>query len=137
LAGEFTLGKNEKLKSRKQIEALFAGGKTLMCFPLRISYQFLPLAEGENSSIQIGVSASKRNFKRAVDRNRIKRLLREAYRLQKKELVNSLQLNKLEGQVFFIFVDKTLPTYPVVFEAMTKCLKLLQKKAERINEKGA
>ena len=134
---EFSLGKDERLKSRKQIEALFASGKTLMSFPLRISFQFLPLADGESSTLQIGVSASKRNFKRAVDRNRIKRLLRETYRLQKKELVTTLQLNNLKGQVFFIFVDKTLPTYPAVFESMTKCLKMLQKKAERRNETSA
>ena len=108
-----------------------------MCFPLRISFQFSPLAEGESSSMQIGVSASKRHFKKAVDRNRIKRLLREAYRLQKKDIISTLQANHLKGEVFFIFVDKLLPTYPTVFEAMTKCLRLLQKKAEKRNETGA
>jgi ribonuclease P protein component len=136
MAREFTLSKEERLKSRKQIEALFAGGKTFMCFPLRISYQFSTLPEGEKSSMHIGVSASKRYFKRAVDRNRIKRLLREAYRLQKKDIITTLQANNLKGQVFFIFADKSLPAYPTVFEAMTKCLKLLQKKAEKINETG-
>jgi ribonuclease P protein component len=137
MAKEFALGKDEKLKSRKQIEALFAGGKTFLCFPLRISFQFSPLAEGEKSGMQIGVSASKRHFKRAVDRNRIKRLLREAYRLQKKDIVTFLQANHLKGHVFFIYVDKTLPGYPTVFEAMSKCLKLLQKKADKRNETGA
>lgn len=137
MAKEFALGKNEKLKSRKQIDALFAGGKTFMSFPLRVSYQLAPIEEGEKSGIQIGVSASKRNFKRAVDRNRIKRLLREAYRLQKKDIVTFLQANNLKGYVFFIYVDKSLPTYTTVFEAMTKCLKLLQKKAEKRNETGA
>src|SRR5687767_869736 len=127
MAKEFAFGKKERLKSRKHIEALFKGGKSLMCFPLRISYQFSPLADGESSSLQIGVSASKRNFKKAVDRNRIKRLLREAYRLQKKEIITTLEVNNLKGDVFFIFVDKTLPTYPAVFESMTKCLKMLQK----------
>jgi ribonuclease P protein component len=137
MAKEFALGKNEKLKSRKQIDVLFAGGKTFMSFPLRVSYQLAPIEEGEKSGIQIGVSASKRNFKRAVDRNRIKRLLREAYRLQKKDIVTFLQANNLKGYVFFIYVDKSLPTYTTVFEAMTKCLKLLQKKAEKRNETGA
>lgn len=137
MAKEYALGKNEKLKSRKQIDALFAGGKTFMCFPLRISYQLAPIEEGEKSGMQIGVSASKRNFKRAVDRNRIKRLLREAYRLQKKDIVTFLQANNLKGHVFFIYVDKSLPAYTNVFEAMTKCLKLLQKKADKRNETGA
>jgi ribonuclease P protein component len=137
MAKEFALGKDEKLKSRKQIDALFAEGKTFLCFPLRITFQFLPLAEGAQSGMQIGVSVSKRYFKRAVERNRIKRLLREAYRLQKKDIVTFLQANQLKGYVFFIYVDKTLPTYPTVFEAMTKCLKQLQKKTERRNEKGA
>ncbi|MCU7548613.1 ribonuclease P protein component [Chitinophagaceae bacterium LB-8] len=135
MAKKFALGKEEKLKSRKQIESLFANGKTFMCFPLRISYALSPPAEGEKSGMQIGVSASKRYFKRAVDRNRIKRLMREAYRLQKKEIATFLQTNQLKGHVFFIYIDKSLPTYSTVFEAMTKCLKLLQKKAEKSNEK--
>ena len=74
----FGLGKSERLKSRKQIEELFLSGNNFSQFPIRVSYQF---EASEKPTFQIGVSASKKYFKKAVDRNRIKRLLRETYRI--------------------------------------------------------
>ncbi|MEI6947446.1 ribonuclease P protein component [Paraflavisolibacter sp. H34] len=131
---EFSLGKEEKLKSRKEVGILFANGKSVGVFPIRVSYRFLPVGEGERAGLQVGVSASKRNFKRAVDRNRIKRLLREAYRLQKKDLLAHLEKEGLKGFVFFLYVDKTLPPYATVFQTMGKCLRTLQKKAQQTHE---
>jgi ribonuclease P protein component len=77
----FTLGQQERLKSKKLIEKLYEEGKVIKAFPLRMVY-----VQTEHTSkfpIQVGVSVSKRNFKSAVDRNRIKRLLRETYRKEK------------------------------------------------------
>lgn len=71
--------KHEKLKQNKDISLLFEKGKWKTCGNLRIIF----LAQSEIPSPKIGVSVSKRYFKKAVDRNRIKRLLREAYRLNK------------------------------------------------------
>lgn len=83
----FTYPKSEKLKSRKTIERLFAEGKSVSKFPLRLVYV-------ENTScadiIEMGVSVSKRHFKKAHDRNYYKRCLREAYRLNKHILLESL-----------------------------------------------
>ena len=135
MAKEAGFGKAEKLKSRKVIEELFARGKSLNVFPIRISYKFLPLPADEKVVFQVGVSVSKRNFKRAVDRNRIKRLLREAYRLQKQEFIKVLKEQGKIGYVFFIYTDKQMPQYPIVFDAMTKCLEVLKRKA--INENRA
>ena len=132
MAKEAGFGKAEKLKSRKVVEELFARGKSLNVFPIRISYKFLPLPADEKVVFQVGVSVSKRNFKRAVDRNRIKRLLREAYRLQKQELIEVLKKQGKIGYVFFIYTDKQMPQYPIVFDTMSKCLEALKKKA--INE---
>ena len=129
---EAGFGKAEKLKSRKVVEELFARGKSLNVFPIRISYKFLPLPADEKTVLQVGVSVSKRNFKRAVDRNRIKRLLRETYRLQKRELIEVLKVQRRIGYVFFIYTDKQMPQYPIVFDTMTKCLEVLKQKA--INE---
>ena len=77
--GSFTLRKEERLCSRKALEQLFEGSnKSILVYPIRTIYQ-----ETEETGIRIMVSVSKRFFKRAVKRNRIKRLLREAYRLNK------------------------------------------------------
>ena len=132
MAKEAGFGKAEKLKSRKVVEELFARGKSLNVFPIRISYKFLPPPTDEKAVFQVGVSVSKRNFKRAVDRNRIKRLLRETYRLQKRELIEVLKVQRRIGYVFFIYTDKQMPQYPIVFDTMSKCLEVLKRKA--INE---
>ncbi len=126
----FGLPKTERLKSRKGIDTLFAKGKSFAVFPVRVTYQFTPSAEG---GLQVGVTASKRNFKKAVDRNRIKRLLREAYRLQKEELQATLKASGKSGAVFFLYTGKTLPTFEEVKGAMAKCLQKLTKIASSEN----
>lgn len=84
-----TYPKSEKLKSQKKIELLFSEGKSVAVYPLRLVY--VPIDNKEKTEIQIGVSASKKYLKKATERNRIKRLLREAYRLNKTLLWNDLQ----------------------------------------------
>jgi ribonuclease P protein component len=78
-----TLQAIERLKLRKQIETLFQTGEAFSVFPLRVVYRLQPLAETEISPVRIGFSIPKKRIKKAVGRNRIKRLLREAWRLQK------------------------------------------------------
>jgi ribonuclease P protein component len=126
---EAGFGRKEKLKSRKRVEELFSKGKTVTVFPIRISYQLQNLPVNEKAILEVGVSVSKRNFKRAVDRNRIKRLLREAYRLQKKDLLELLASRNKKGYVFFIYTDKGLPEYATIYETMKKCLDVLKRKA--------
>lgn len=82
----FTYPKNEKLKSHNTIGLLFSEGKSVSKYPLRLVYVENP---NSDEKIKIGVSVSKRYFKKAVDRNRYKRLLRESYRLNKHILLES------------------------------------------------
>jgi ribonuclease P protein component len=82
-----TLSKEEKLKSRKLIEKLFIEGDSLKEYPLRLKYLKI---RDENNSVKVAFSVPKRNFKLAVDRNRIKRLLRESYRKNKGVFVEGL-----------------------------------------------
>ena len=90
----YTLGKNERLKSRKLIEQLFKKGISFSIFPLRVVY----LQTGYNAdAIKVGFTVSTKYFKKAVDRNRIKRQMKEAYRLQKKELKDILMLLKINN----------------------------------------
>jgi ribonuclease P protein component len=123
----FGFGRKEKLKSRKKIEDLFLNGKNFSVFPLRVTYQFLP---AEETVIQVGVTAGKKYFKRAVDRNKIKRLIREAYRLQKNDLLEILKQRGQRGFLFFIYTDKTIVSFSIIKEAMRKCLQRLKKIAE-------
>lgn len=123
-AKRFGFGKKEKLKSRKQIENLFLNGKNFAVFPLRVTYLFLPT---EEPGAQIGVNVGKRYFKKAVERNRIKRWLREAYRLQKHGLAERLKEKKLKGVIFFMYTDKTIVPFSTIKEAMNKSLLRLGK----------
>jgi ribonuclease P protein component len=85
---KFTFNKKDKLKSKKQIEALFSQGKSVSAYPLRLVY--MATTFNDDVLFKTGVSVSKRHFKRAVDRNRIKRLLREVFRLHKAEYFNNI-----------------------------------------------
>ncbi len=127
MAKKFTLGKDERLKSRKLIDALFSKGKSFNLPPFRVVY--LPAETGLRS----GVAVSSRNFKKAVDRNRIKRLMREAYRLQKNPLQELLKTRQTGLILFFNYTSREMPEYPTVFEGIKKCLSRL---VNSIHEKG-
>ncbi len=91
----FNYPKNEKLKSQNAIDLLFSQGKSVAKYPLRLVYVEIPSAE---EKLQIGVSVSKKYFKKAVDRNYFKRLLRESYRLNK----NLLKVNSEKKYVMML-----------------------------------
>lgn len=110
----YTLGKDERLKSRKQIEQLFKEGRSFNTGILKVYHQ---LREGsEIMPLKFGVGVGTRHFKKAVDRNRIKRLIREAYRLQKNELYGQLLAQNKQLNLFFIYTGKEVPDYDLVFE---------------------
>ena len=82
--------------------------------------------ENQKCSLQAGFTVSSRNFKKAVDRNRIKRLTRETYRLQKNQLQNQLRENHKSLAVFFIYTGKELPQYAALFEKVKIALEKLE-----------
>jgi ribonuclease P protein component len=126
----FTLGKQERLKSRKLIEQLFREGKSFSAFPFRIYYLY-----GEKIfnmpqpafNVQAGVGVSARNFKKAVDRNRIKRLMREAYRLQKETVYTFIKERSRQLAIFIIYTGKDLPDHKIVSEKIGLTLQRLRK----------
>ena len=120
----YTFKKEEKLKSRKAIEQLFKEGKSFSIFPFRILWE---IKEANSSPLQTGFAVSSKHFKKAVDRNRIKRLMREAYRLQKNDLQNHLTQQQKQVVVFFIYVGNELPEYPFIFEKTKAVLNRLIK----------
>ena len=131
----YTLGENERLKSRKAIEQLFKVGKSFSVFPFKVIYQITGNAAAEkddklltnNNQIKCAFSVSKRHFKKAVYRNRIKRLMREAYRLQKNELQYQLEQGNRSLTVFILYVSSELPEHTMVVSKMSTVLKRLQK----------
>jgi ribonuclease P protein component len=102
----FTLGRQERLKSRKKIETLFRDGKVMNLYPFRVSFLIT-----EEKGLQIGVGAGKRYFKKAVHRNKIKRLLREAWRLQKNELLEKTNERQKGLAVFIVYIGKEIPSF--------------------------
>jgi len=128
VAKQFTLGKNERLKSRKSIEQLFSEGKKIITAPYKILYQLTRSAG--SPSLLFGTGVSVKNFKKAVDRNRIKRLTREAYRLQKLTLQEKIKTNGARLNVFFIYTGKEVPAYNELYKKMGVVLKKLEKLIE-------
>ena len=130
---QFTLGKEERLKSRKQIEQLFDKGKSFVVAPFRIYFivnSESPIQKDE-SRLKFGTGVSAKNFKKAVDRNRIKRLTREAWRLQKNEIREKTSETQKQLNVFFIYTGKELPDFTTVKEKVAIALKKL---ADKIDE---
>ena len=116
MAGTFSYNKFEKLKSRKQIELLFAKGKSISSFPVKVFY--LPVEHTPVHPVQVGVGVSARNFKKAVDRNTIKRRMREAYRIHKLPLHEHLIAEQKSVAVFILWIDKQLPTTAALQDLM-------------------
>lgn len=98
-AGNHTYSRSEKLKSRKVLSTLFTGGKTISVFPVKLFW--MPAGNSAQQPVQAGVGVSARHFSKAVDRNRIKRLLREGYRLNKQPLLATLKSQQKQIAVFF------------------------------------
>ena len=123
IMSEFSLSKNDRLCSRKAIGELFAEGESFFVFPLKVVYRELSFEDGR--PVKAAFSVSKRNFKRAVKRNYLKRLMRETYRLNKGELVRISGEKKLQLGIMFIYAGKELKDYAVVEKGMLKCLEKL------------
>ena len=121
-----TLNAAQRLKQRKKIDALFASGQKFSVADLRAVYQLMPAME--QSGLLIGVGVSKRFFKKAVDRNRIKRRMREAIRLLRPALVSSLEAAQKELHIFVLFTGKELPDFASCNEMMQQVVNRLIRK---------
>jgi len=120
-----TLGKQERLKSKKLIEKLYTEGNSVKTFPLRM--MFVQTAHTSDFPCQVGVSVAKRNFKKAPDRNRLKRLMRETYRLQKEIVYNNLE----QPYVFMIsYIGREEIKYEELYPKMEKLLTLFVEKVK-------
>lgn len=101
-----TFSSQERLKSRKTISQLFKEGNSFVAYPLRVVWILREeeKKKGEEFPAQIAISVSKKTFKTAVERNLIKRRIREAYRLHKEELYD--KLGERQVVLMLIYVAK-------------------------------
>jgi ribonuclease P protein component len=127
----FSYSRKEKLKSRKLIEQVFRDGKSFTVSSIKIFYlqPHAPL----DFPVKVAVGVSARNFKKAVERNRIKRLLREAYRTEKLLLHQYLKEHNRQISIFLLYTDKLLPDYAAL---KTKMRLLFEQLIKRLNEAG-
>ncbi|MGB1317379.1 MAG: ribonuclease P protein component, partial [Flavobacteriales bacterium] len=96
----YTFGKKEKLCSKLVIDELFRSGKSFKTYPLRVIYN--PLEESD-STAKLLISVPKKRFGKAVSRNRIKRLIRETYRLNKNDMVEKWQADGKYFALAFVY----------------------------------
>lgn len=129
---QFTLPKQEHLCGEIRVGRLFTEGKAFIVYPVRVVYRIV-----ENSDaipVKILVNVPKKRFKRAVKRNRLKRLMREAYRLNKVPLINIVQLKNLNLQIAFNYVSDEEADFALIEEKMIVALKRISDKIETIIE---
>ncbi len=125
-----TLPKRERLYGKNTLDRLFGeGSRSMSAFPIRAVYHIGTVQE-DTEQVRMMVSAPKRNLKHAVDRNRVKRQIREAYRLNKACIVNETNAAKLQSvMIAFIWLDKKLwPSHDVA--------KRVRNLMQRISEKA-
>ena len=126
-----TFSKEERLCSRRLINRLYAEGNRLMAFPFSVQWHFEQL----EVPCQIMIVAPKRRFHHAVDRNRVKRLTRECYRLHKARLYSFLEENKIEGiTLSLVYVDSSILSFDTLMKKMDKLIEQLIK--DIANAKG-
>ena len=110
----------------KLITLLFTQGEAFIAYPLRVVYLIEP--KKDNSTASVMVSVPKKRFKRAVKRNRLKRLMREAYRLNKQEILEKLNEKELQIHVAFNYVSDEIMDFAQIEKKMKVALqKLIEK----------
>ena len=126
----FTFHKEERLCSQKVIGELFTSGESFLAYPLKVV--FLKTEMQQMYPAQAAFTVAKRNFKRAVKRNILKRRMREAYRLNKPGFYDELNTQNLRVALMFVYVGKEITEYPAIEKGMVTALKkLLAKVCEK------
>lgn len=128
----YTLQASERLQLRKQIETLFQNGEAFSFYPIRVLYRSVPRSEKETSPVRVAFSIPKKRVRKAVTRNRYRRLLREAWRLQKLSLYGNIPETE-QWHCFLIFTGQETLT----FESARAIISRIMQKLPGIRDKFA
>lgn len=129
-----TFPKEEKLCRTKSIDRLFLQGESFIAYPLRVVYFLEDEPDEALRMASVLVNVSKKKFKRAVKRNRVKRLIREAYRLNKTPYVQLLKENGKRMDIAFLYLKNELPTFLEIEKSIQKAANVLFEKMKRGEE---
>lgn len=128
----FTFRKHERLCSQVAIGKLIRDGKVINHYPFRLVFlEVLQRIETPSSPVQLAIAVPKRNFKRAVKRNLLKRRIREAYRINKSSLYQLAQTKNISVNLLLVYVSTEIFSYS---EIERKLVALLQRLSKRLEE---
>lgn len=127
----FRFYKTERLCSRADFELLFSNSESIFVYPFKVVFRVVPFEEREE--LKLGISVSKRNFKRAVKRNFVKRRIREGFRLHKHILKQTLGKQNIGIHLMLVYVSKELMEFgdmePKIATIVEKISKILEERA--------
>ncbi len=128
---KYTFSKEERLCHKAGFEALLASGQSFVSYPLRVVYRFYARDE-KDAPARVAISVSKKRFKRAIKRNRVKRLVREGYRLNKQTLYSAIPEGKTID-ILFIYLQDDIFEFHKIEKAITGAIKKILVYIEKDN----
>lgn len=130
---DFSFKKGERLSRKKSISSLFQSGRSVMSYPLRLLYN---RTEAGQFPAQVAISVPKRLFKKAVDRNLLKRRIKEAYRLQKPEFYALLGEENTRLNLVIQYQHREILDYQTIQSGLQKGLKKMIRKIHKDSQKS-
>lgn len=117
----YTFGKKERISSKIVFQRLLSLRQSLFCYPFKCYYEVIS-STPDDCSHSIAIAVPKRNLKKAVDRNRIKRLTREAYRLNKRHIWKKFPEGDMKLNILFVYIAREIVSYSVIEKNMKELL---------------
>jgi ribonuclease P protein component len=124
MSNTYTFTKEERLCNKRLIDELFHNGSSFLCYPFKVSW--MTVSEPQPFPAQVLFAVPKKRYKHAVDRNLLKRRMREAYRLNKQQYLYSILQDKEKRVVFSVgYIGKEINEYELIAKKMLKMLAML------------
>ena len=123
-----TFNKTERISFNREIDCLFKQGETFISYPLRIVY--LEQMPNSRAKVSVLINVPKKKIKHAVERNRMKRLIREAYRLNKTSMIEYCNKKEVDLLIAFLFIGKKLYEWEEIEVSMKKVLNIIKERKE-------